>query len=101
MIKGCSSEQILSKTNPFYSDTAEGSHFSVLLVVCWHSLGLSVQSNVGFALISFKTVLSSLRTVVSPVVVFQYLSYKMSLYAAQERVPSILTPMSKIATNDF
>lgn len=60
---------------------------------------LYVQWNIGFTLISFKTVLSSLRTVVSPVVAFQYLSNRMSLNTAQGYMPSILTPVSKIAPN--
>lgn len=62
-------------------------------------LHLYVRRNIGFTLISIKTVLGSLRTVVSPVVAFQDSSNQMNLNAARECMPSILTPVSKIAPN--
>lgn len=117
-IGGRPSQHMLSPTEVFYSRITRfrlpGRFFKTLLqadnaVVShppWETITyrevkvhLYVQWNIGFALISFKTLLSSLRTVVSPVVAFQYLSNQMSLNAAQGYMLSILTPVSKIAPN--
>lgn len=53
----------------------------------------------GFTLISFKTLLSSLRTLVSPVVAFHFFPNQMSLNAEQEYTPSILTPVRERPIN--